>query len=57
MINLQTGESYTNRTTKDLTVIIKYLNLFGLYQTDIRVLSFNQTFTKTQPLTKVTILF
>lgn len=57
MITLQTGESYTNKTNKDIIVIIKYLNCFGHYQTDVRTLSHNQTFTKTQPLTKVKIKF
>jgi len=57
MLQLQLNESYTNQTTKDLTVKVIYHNCFGERQTDIRILGFKQTFTRTQPLSRVYIYF
>lgn len=56
-MQLQLNESYTNQTTKDLTVVVVYYNCFGEKQKDIRVLGFKQTFTRTQPTTRVYIYF
>jgi len=57
MLQLQLNESYTNQTTKDLTVKVIYYNSFGERQTDIRILGFKQTFTRTQPTSRVYIYF
>lgn len=56
-IILTLGQTHTNYTRCDQTIVLNYINAVGEYQTHTEELKPGQSITKTQPLNKVRIIF